>query len=139
LCFAGNGSQLRKETAMHHYLKMALVTTLAAAGCEGHSNATTTPLAAAATAVASEEKLSLDAVPKPVIDAAMAAVPGLVIEQAERELEKGVVVYDLEGKAGGVRVEVEVTAEGKVLEVERGEDDDDKQGEEDDDDERPSK
>ena len=118
---------------MHHYLKMALVTTLAAAGCEGHSNATTAPLTAAATAHSSEEKVPLDAVPKPVVDAALAAVPGLVIEQVERELEKGVLVYDLEGKAGGVRFEVEVTAEGKVLEVERGEDDDDKDGEDDDD------
>ena len=119
---------------MHHFLKMALVSTLAAAGCEGHSNATTTSLAAA-TAHGSEEKIPLDAVPKPVIDAAMAAVPGLVIGEVERELENGVVVYDLEGMAGGVRVEVEVTAEGKVLEVERGEEDeDDKEGEDDDDD-----
>jgi uncharacterized membrane protein YkoI len=128
---------------MHHYLKMALVTTLAAAGCEGHSNATTTSQSAAATAQGSEEDIPLDAVPKPVIDAAMAAVPGLVIDEVERELEKGVVVYDVEGKAGGVRVEVEVTAEGKVLEVERGDDDDDKAGDDDDDDddddERPSK
>ena len=127
---------------MHNYLKMALVTTLAAAGCEGHSNATTTSLAAA-TAHGSEEEVPLNAVPKPVIDAAMAAVPGLVIGEVERELENGVVVYDLEGMAGGVRVEVEVTAEGKVLEVERGDDDDDddKEGEDDDDDDddkRPS-
>lgn len=126
---------------MHHYLKMALVSTLAAAGCEGHSNATTTSLAAATTH-GSEEKVPLVAVPKPVIDAAMAAVPGLVIGEVERELENGVVVYDLEGMAGGVRVEVEVTAEGKVLEVEKGgeeNDDDDREGEDDDDDDkRPS-
>jgi hypothetical protein len=120
---------------MRQYLKWALVTTLAAAGCEGHSNATTGPLAAAATAHAAEEKVAPDAVPKAVIDAAVAAVPGLVIEEVTRELEKGIVVYEVEGKAGGVQVEVEITAEGKVLEVERdgGDDDDDDDGDDDDD------
>jgi uncharacterized membrane protein YkoI len=72
-----------------------------------------------------DEKVSLDAVPQHLKDAALAAVPGLVLESAEREVEKGVLIYDLEGKAGGLRYEVEVTAEGKVTEVEKGDDDDD--------------
>ena len=62
-----------------------------------------------------DEEVSLDAVPQHIKDAALAAVPGLVLESAEREVEKGVLIYDLEGKAGGVRYEVEVTASGRRL------------------------
>jgi hypothetical protein len=79
-----------------------------------------------------DEKISLDAVPRHVKDAALAAVPGLVLERAEREVEKGVVIYDLEGKASGVRYEVEVTAAGKVTEIEK--EDDESEGDDRDDD-----
>jgi hypothetical protein len=94
--------------------------------------------AAVAVKAAADEKMALEAVPQKLKDVAVAAVPGLVLEKAEREIEKGVVVYDLEGHAGGVRYEVEVTADGKVLEVEKGDDEgdgkDDKDDDKDDDD-----
>ncbi len=90
-------------------------------------------LALGGRAARADEKVALDAVPQQVKDAALAAVPGLVLEKAEREVEKGVLVYDLEGKAGGIRYEVEVTAAGKVTEIEKGDEDDD---DDDDDDEK---
>ncbi len=72
-----------------------------------------------------EEKIPLDQVPADVKNAAQAALPGLVLEEAERETEDGTVVYSLEGTADGEEYEVEVSAAGKVLEVERDDDDDD--------------
>lgn len=77
-----------------------------------------------------EVEIPLSEVPQAAIDAAKAAVPGIVFEEAEREIEDGVTVYCLEGEAGGVEYEVEVTADGTVNEVETEADDD---GEEDDD------
>ena len=61
----------------------------------------------------------LDRVPAAAKQAAVDAVPGLVLERASRETEDGIVVYELEGTAGGHKVEVEVTAEGKILEIEK--------------------
>ncbi len=78
-----------------------------------------------------EEEIPLDQVPANVKSAAQAAVPGLILEEAERETEDGTVVYSLEGTADGQEYEVEVSAAGKVLEIEKEDDDDD--GDEDDD------
>lgn len=72
-----------------------------------------------------EEEIPLSDVPEAVMNAAKAAVPGIVFEEAEREVEDGVTVYSLEGEAGGVEYEVEVTADGKVNEVETEGDDGD--------------
>ncbi len=70
-------------------------------------------------------EIHLDQVPANIKKAAQAALPGLVLEEAERETEDGTVVYSLEGSADGEEYEVEVSAVGKVLEVERDDDDDD--------------
>lgn len=64
------------------------------------------------------QAVPLGEVPEVVSKAARDAVPGLVIERAFRETEKGAVLYELQGTAGGRKVEVEVTAGGKVLEIE---------------------
>lgn len=72
-----------------------------------------------------EEEIPLSEVPQVVKDAAMAAVPGLVLEEASRETEDGTVIYDLEGEADGKEYEIEVTEAGEVLEVEEDKDDDD--------------
>jgi hypothetical protein len=69
-----------------------------------------------------EEEIDLSEVPADVLAAAKAAVPGFVPREAERETENGVLVYCLEGSAGGEACEVEVSASGKVLEIERGDD-----------------
>jgi uncharacterized membrane protein YkoI len=112
---------------------VVLAVTFLVAGC---SESRAAPEAHAALAQATqdkEEKIALDAVPQNVKDAALAAVPGLVLAGAEREVEKGVLHYDLEGKANGVSYEVEVTADGKVTEIEKEGDDDDDDDKEDDD------
>jgi hypothetical protein len=71
-----------------------------------------------------EVEVALDQVPAAIRDAALAAVPGLVLSGAEKETEEGSLHYCLEGTAGGQRVEVEVRAsDAEVVEVERGEDD----------------
>jgi len=67
-----------------------------------------------------EQALSLDQVPANVLEAAHAAVPGAVFTSAELEQEDGQFIYSLEGTLGDERIEVEVSADGRVLEVERG-------------------
>ena len=82
-----------------------------------------------------EVVVPLSKVPAVVLSAAQKEVPGIVLARAEREVEGGVVVYDLEGKtADGTEYEIEVTAAGKVLEVEEEDDDDDDDEDDDDDD-----
>ena len=71
-----------------------------------------------------EQAIALDQVPAAVRKAAEAAVPGFVITSAETETEEGALHYCLEGTAGGEAVEVEVSTDAKVLEIERGEDED---------------
>ena len=72
-----------------------------------------------------EQEIALDQVPAAVRKAAEAAVPGFVLASAETETEEGALHYCLEGTAGGEAVEIEVTTDARVLEIERGEDDDD--------------
>ena len=76
-----------------------------------------------------DEQIPLDQVPALVLNAALAAVPGFALEKAELEVEDGIRVYCLQGLVGGEEVEVDVTADGQVLEVESGD-----EGEEDEDD-----
>jgi uncharacterized membrane protein YkoI len=114
---------------------IGLTAALAAAGCAARSSDPGPALggaAPAANAVAdddddgdSEEAVALDAVPSAAMKAAKGAVSGITFSSAERETENGVVVYSLKGTAGGKTYEVEVTADGKVTEVEDGDDADD--------------
>lgn len=73
----------------------------------------------------SEEVVALDEVPAAAKQAALDAVPGLALESAEKELERGQTVWCLHGHADGEFTEVEVTADGRVLEIEQGDEDDD--------------
>ena len=86
------------------------------------------------TNVENEEEIPLSQVPLKVRQAAEGAVEGIVLTEAEVEVEDGQKVYELEGVAGGKEYEIEVTADGKVLEVE--EDDDDEDDDDEDDDEK---
>ena len=72
-------------------------------------------------------------IPQIVRNAALAAVPGFLIELAELE---GNGIYCVHGTAAGVFTEVEVDADGHVIEIEQGDDDDDggDDGDDDDDD-----
>jgi hypothetical protein len=72
-----------------------------------------------------DEAIALADVPAHVKQAALDAVPGLVLTEAEREIEKGVTIYSLTGTVNGQRHEVEVTADGQVKEIESQADDDD--------------
>jgi uncharacterized membrane protein YkoI len=67
-----------------------------------------------------EWSITMDHVPANVLAAAQAAVPGAEFTSAEFEIENGKVLYSLAGTVGGERVEVELAADGRVLEVERG-------------------
>ena len=68
--------------------------------------------------VLAEEDIDLADVPNHVMAAAMAAVAGIEITEAEIEEEDGQTIYELEGEANGTEYEIEVAADGTVLEVE---------------------
>ena len=72
-----------------------------------------------------DEDVALDQVPAAVKKAAEAAVPGFVLKSAEKETENGALHYCLEGTAAGEVVEIEISPDAKVLEIERGDEDDD--------------
>ena len=92
------------------------------------------PARASTTSDEGEQELALSAVPQAVKDAALAAVPGLVIAEAETEQENGVTIYCIEGTAGGKEYEIEISADGQVLDIETEDDEDEEDdGEEDDD------
>lgn len=86
---------------MHHLVLLLLIALLAA--CAGFEK---------------ETEIPLTDVPEPVMTAALGAVPGIVIEEAEVEEENGETVYELSGSAGDREYEIEVSASGEVLEVE---------------------
>ena len=72
-----------------------------------------------------EKEVPLSEVPAPAIKAAQGAVEGITLSEAEVEEEDGQTVYDIEGAANGKEYTIEVTAEGKVIEVEQETEDDD--------------
>lgn len=72
-----------------------------------------------------EEEVSLSDVPAIVLDAANEAVPGGEIEEVEKEVEDGEIIYKVEKIVEGAEYEIEVTAEGVVKEVEKDDEDDD--------------
>jgi hypothetical protein len=65
-----------------------------------------------------DKDVPLSDVPAEALKAAQGAVDGITIAEAEMEKEDGQTVYVLEGQADGKEYEIEVTPEGKVLEVE---------------------
>ena len=80
-----------------------------------------------------EQEIPLSEVPAEAVEAAQAAVPGITLTGASVEEEDGQTIYDLEGTADGTEYGIEVTADGKVLEVEEeGDDADDDEDDEDD-------
>lgn len=110
---------------------------LIAVGCETNQEAARTDTGDAQRAAEPEKAemvIPLETVPATVMKAGENAVPGIVITRVEREYEDGVWVYDMEGTAKGVAYEIEVTADGKVLEIEEEDDEDDEDEDDDDDD-----
>jgi uncharacterized membrane protein YkoI len=72
-----------------------------------------------------EQEIPLNEVPAAAVSAAEAAVEGIVLGEAEVETEKGQTVYSIEGEANGKEYDIEVTADGTVLEIEEEGDDKD--------------
>lgn len=70
-----------------------------------------------------EKEVSAKGVPAKVIKAAKKAVPGIEITEAESATLDGTVVYEVEGKLNGKDYELEIDAEGNVLEMESGKND----------------
>ena len=65
-----------------------------------------------------EKEIPLSDVPVVAVDAAQQAVENITLTEAEVE-KKGRTVYVLEGTADGKEYEIEVTADGEVLDVEQ--------------------
>ena len=134
------GASSRKQTMKSTLRILGLMIGLLATGCDDSATGVdvTRPVVAMAAVDADrddgEEKIPLDQVPANVKNAAQAALPGLVLEEAERETEDGTVLYSLQGLVDGQEYEVEVTAAGKVLEIEKEDDDEDDDNDDEDDD-----
>jgi len=71
-----------------------------------------------------EKKIPISQVPTEAVEAAQSAVKGIILTEAEIEEQEGITVYELEGMANGIEYEIEVTADGKVLDVEQEDEDD---------------
>ena len=68
--------------------------------------------------------IPVGSVPQSAIDAVMRAEPGGTILSAESEIENGVTVFELHvRRQNGTVIEVEVDAQGKILETELHDDD----------------
>ncbi|MEJ7638178.1 MAG: PepSY-like domain-containing protein, partial [Singulisphaera sp.] len=67
---------------------------------------------------ADEEEVPLKDVPKAVLDAVKARFPGAELKEAVKESEDGTTTYEVALKDKGKAVDVALTAEGKVIEIE---------------------
>ncbi len=65
-----------------------------------------------------EVEIPMNEVPELVLAAALNAMPGIKLSEAEYEMENGQQVYELEGELNGVEYEIEVSSTGEVLEIE---------------------
>lgn len=64
-----------------------------------------------------KEDLTIAQLPAAVRDAALKAVKGIELKEAERETKGSVVTYEVEGKVDGRKFEIKLTPKGKVIEV----------------------
>jgi hypothetical protein len=74
---------------------------------------------AAAAVRADEEKVPLDKLPKGVAEAVKARFPGATFTGAGKETEEGKTVYEVNLKDGGRGVDVTLTPDGNILEIEK--------------------
>ena len=68
-------------------------------------------------------KIALSEVPIKVLEAANKAVPGGEVKDVETEVEDGELIYEVKKVVDSVKYEIEVTTDGVVKEVEKGDDD----------------
>lgn len=69
-------------------------------------------------------------VPANVLAAAQAAAPGIRFDKIERKTKNDQVIYELEGRVGEQRLEIQVAADGRILKRKQGQDGDDKDDDE---------
>ena len=67
--------------------------------------------------MSTDEDIPISEVPAAAIDAAKGAVEGIELKSAEVKVKDGRTIYEIDGKAAGVKHEVKVTADGEVLKV----------------------
>jgi uncharacterized membrane protein YkoI len=72
-----------------------------------------------AAAARAEEEVPLEKLPKEVLDAVKAKFPDVKLLSAEKHKDKGKMVYWVETKVKDVNIDVTVTPEGKVVEIDR--------------------
>ncbi len=75
-----------------------------------------------------EEDIDVSKVPEKIMAAALKAVPGIEIDEAEVEKTRRGLVYELEGEVDGKEFELHITADGIVLDIEGEDNDDDEKG-----------
>ena len=68
---------------------------------------------------ADEEKVPLDKVPKAVMDAVKARFPDAKVMSAEKETDNGKTVYEIAIKNQEQNIEVTLTPDGKITEIEK--------------------
>lgn len=73
--------------------------------------------ALASCAMWEEDDIAITDVPPAALDAARGAVDGFEIKSAEAKEKDGRTIYEIDGKANGVKHEVKVTGDGEVLKV----------------------
>jgi uncharacterized membrane protein YkoI len=73
----------------------------------------------AAMAYADEEKVPLDKVPKPVLEAVKARFKDAELKGASKEAEDGKVVYEVTIKLKGQNIDVTLTPEGDIVLIEK--------------------
>jgi hypothetical protein len=70
-------------------------------------------------ATADEQKLALDKLPQGVVDAVKAKFPKAKLVEAAKEVEGGKTVFEVSIKNGKRNIDVTVSAEGKILTIEK--------------------
>lgn len=79
----------------------------------------TIALVAVTSARADEEKVPLDKLPKPILEAVKKRFPKAEIVGAEKETDKGKTEYEVEIKENGKKVDVMLTPEGTITLIEK--------------------
>ena len=66
-----------------------------------------------------EIDIPLSEVPADIINIVQNALPGIAIDEAEKEVKKDTVIYELEGKLlDGKEYEIKITESGTILKIE---------------------
>jgi uncharacterized membrane protein YkoI len=71
-----------------------------------------------------EKKIAISELPAIVVSAVNDTLPGFVISEAEIEGTGQEIIYEVEGNLNGQKFEIEITSEGKILEIEEENDED---------------